>query len=72
MRSGNGATGPPGKKGSHHAVDGYRMAYERPADSIPEAELNLLAAVYRFVLDRYQEHDDVATNGAEGSGKLAE
>jgi len=48
------------------------MAYERPADSIPEAELNLLAAVYRFVLDRYQEHDDVATNGAEGSGKLAE
>jgi hypothetical protein len=72
VRSGKGPTGQPGKEGSRHAVDGYRIHYERPADSIPEAELNLLAAVYRFVLDHYQEHDDAATNGTEGSDERAE
>ena len=72
MRSDECPTARPRKTGSSHAINEYRIAYNPPTDFTAEAELKVLAAVYRFVLDHYQERDGVATNDAEGTDERAE
>ena len=47
-------------------MDGYRIAYKPIADSTPEAEVQVLAAVYSFLLDRCERrYDDIAADSAE-------
>jgi hypothetical protein len=50
-------------------MDGYRIAYKPLADSTPEVELKVLAAVYSYLLDRRERRDDVAADGAEERGE---
>jgi hypothetical protein len=57
------------KKGPSRAMDGYRIAYKPLADSTPEVELKVLAAVYSYLLDRRERRDDVAADGAEERGE---
>jgi hypothetical protein len=52
-------------------MDGYRIAYKPLADSTPEAEVEVLAAVYRFLLDRHRRRGDIAADGAEERGEHA-
>ena len=52
-------------------MDGYRIAYKPLTDSIPEAEVEVLAAVYRFLLDRRERRKDIAADGAEEPGEHA-
>jgi hypothetical protein len=53
-------------------MDGYRIAYKPLADSTPEVELKVLAAVYRYLLDRREiRDDDLAADGAEERGEHA-
>jgi hypothetical protein len=53
-------------------MDGYRIAYKPLADSTPEAEVQVLAAVYSFLLDRRERRDDdLAADGAEEPGEHA-
>jgi hypothetical protein len=60
------------KNGPSHAVDGYRIAYKPLADSTPEAEAEVLAAVYRFLLDRRERRDDdISADGAEKDAEHA-
>jgi hypothetical protein len=47
-------------------MDGYRIAYKPLADSTPEAEVEVLAAVYSYLLGhRERRDDDLAANSAE-------
>jgi hypothetical protein len=47
-------------------MDGYRIAYKPLADSTPEAEVEVLSAVYRYLLGhRERRDDDLAADGAE-------
>jgi hypothetical protein len=47
-------------------MDGYRIAYKPLADSTPEAEAGVLAAVYSYLLDCHERRDDdLAADGAE-------
>jgi hypothetical protein len=73
MSSGKGSNGRRSrKKGPSHAMDGYRIAYKPLADSTPEAEVQVLAAVYSFLLDRRERRDDdLAADGAEEPGEHA-
>jgi hypothetical protein len=53
-------------------MDGYRIAYKPLADSTPDVEAEVLAAVYRYLLDRRERRDDdVAADGAEERGEHA-
>jgi hypothetical protein len=53
-------------------MDGYRIAYKPLADSTPEAELKVLAAVYSYLLDRRERReDDLAADGPEERGEHA-
>jgi hypothetical protein len=73
MSSGKGANGrrfP--KKNPSRAMDGYRIAYKPLADSTPDVEAEVLAAVYSFLLDRRERRDDdLAADGAEERGEHA-
>jgi hypothetical protein len=53
-------------------MDGYRIAYKPLADSTPEAEAEVLARIYRYLLDRCERRDEVAADGAEERGEHAE
>lgn len=57
------------KKAPSRAVDGYRITYSPIADSTPEAEVEVLAAVYRFLLDRRERSEVSAADGAEERGE---
>jgi len=47
-------------------MDGYRIAYKPLADSTPEAEVEVLSAVYRYLLGhRERRDDDIASDSAE-------
>jgi hypothetical protein len=60
------------KKNPSRAMDGYRIAYKPLADSTPEAEVQVLAAVYSYLLGRCERRDDdVAADGAEEPGEHA-
>lgn len=50
-------------------MDGYRITYSPIADSTPEAEVEVLAAVYRFLLDRRERSEVSAADGAEERGE---
>ena len=53
-------------------MDGYRITYKPLAGSAPEAEVEVLAAVYRFLLDRRERRDDnIAANCADERGEHA-
>ena len=53
-------------------MDGYRIAYKPLADSTPETEVEVLAAVYRYLLDRCERRDDDhAADSAEEQGEHA-
>jgi hypothetical protein len=52
-------------------MDGYRIAYKPLADSTPEAEVEVLSAVYRFLLDRRERSDVAAADGPEERGEHA-
>ena len=53
-------------------MDGYRIAYKPLADSTPEAEVELLAAVYSYLFDRRERRDDdLAADAAEERGEHA-
>ena len=53
-------------------MDGYRIAYKPLADSTPKVEAEVLAAVYRYLLDRHERRDDdLAADGAEEPGEHA-
>jgi hypothetical protein len=73
MSSGKGSAGrrfP--KKGPSRAMDGYRIAYKPVVDSAPDVEAEVLAAVYRYLLDRRERRDDdLAADGAEERGEHA-
>jgi hypothetical protein len=54
-------------------MDGYRIAYKPLADSTPDVEAEVLAAVYRYLLDRCERRDDdLAAGGAEERGEHGE
>jgi hypothetical protein len=54
-------------------MDGYRIAYKPLADSTPDVEAEVLAAVYSFLLDRRERRDDdLAADGAEERGEHGE
>ena len=60
------------KKNPSRAMDGYRIAYKPLADSTPEAEVQVLAAVYSYLLDRRERRDDdLAADGPEERGEHA-
>jgi hypothetical protein len=60
------------KKGPSLAMDGYRIAYKPLADSTPEVEVQVLAAVYSFLLDRRERRDDdIAADSAEEQASMA-
>jgi hypothetical protein len=72
MRSGEGSSERRSrKKGPSRAMDGYRIAYKPLADSTPEAEVKVLAAVHRFVLDRHDRPDGIATDDAKNRDEHA-
>jgi hypothetical protein len=51
-------------------MEGYRIAYKPLADSTPEADVEVLAAIYRYLLDRGERRDDdLAADSAEESGE---
>jgi hypothetical protein len=53
-------------------MDGYRIAYKPLSDSTPEVEVQVLAAVYSFLLDRRERRDDdIAADSAEEPGEHA-
>jgi hypothetical protein len=53
-------------------MDGYRIAYKPLADSTPEAEVEVLAAVYSYLLGhRERRGEDLAAHGAEERGEHA-
>jgi hypothetical protein len=53
-------------------MDGYRIAYKPVVDSAPDVEAEVLAAVYRYLLDRRERRDDdLAADGAEERGEHA-
>ena len=61
------------KKNPSRAMDSYRIAYKPLADSTPEAEAEVLAAVYSFLLDRCERRDDdIAADSAEEPGEHGE
>jgi hypothetical protein len=74
MRSGEGSSGRRSrKKGPSRAMDGYRIAYKPLADSTPEAEAEVLATVYRYLLlHRHETSEAPAVDGAEERGEHAE
>ena len=39
-------------------MDGYRIAYKPLADSTPDVEAEVLAAVYRYLLGPRERRDD--------------
>jgi hypothetical protein len=50
-------------------MDAYRIAYKPLADSTPEAEAEVVAAVYRSLLfHRERRNDDLAADGTEERG----
>jgi hypothetical protein len=67
MRSGKGSNRRRSrKKGPSGAINGYRIAYKPLADSTPEAEVEVLAAVYSYLLGhRERRDDDLAADSAE-------
>jgi hypothetical protein len=73
MSSGKGSNGRRfRKKNPSRAMDGYRIAYKPLADSTPDVEAEVLAAVYRFLLDRRERRDDdLAADSAEERGEHA-
>jgi hypothetical protein len=73
MSSGKGSNGRRfRKKDPSRAMDGYRIAYKPLADSTPEAEVEVLAAVYSFLLfHRERRDDDLAADGPEERGEHA-
>ena len=72
MSSGKGSNGRRfRKKGPNRAMDGYRIAYKPLADSTPDVEAEVLAAVYRFLLDRRERSDVAAADVPEERGKHA-
>lgn len=73
MSSGKGSNGRRvRKKSPSRAMDGYRITYKPLAGSAPEAEVEVLAAVYRFLLDRRERRDDnIAANCADERGEHA-
>jgi hypothetical protein len=53
-------------------MDGYRIAYKPLADSTPEVEAKVLAAVYSYLLSsRERRDDDLAADSAEEPGEHA-
>jgi hypothetical protein len=70
MRSGKGSNGRRfRKKNPSGAMDAYRIAYKPLADSTPEAEAEVVAAVYRSLLfHRERRNDDLAADGTEERG----
>jgi hypothetical protein len=53
-------------------MDGYRIAFKPLADSTPDVEAEVLAAVYRYLLDRRERRDDdFAADGTEERGEHA-
>ena len=73
MSSGKGSNGRRfRKKGPSRAMDGYRIAYKPLADSTPDVEAEVLAAVYRYLIDRREgRDDDLAADSAEEPGEHA-
>ena len=73
MSSGKGSNGRRfRKKGPNRAMDGYRIAFKPLADSTPDVEAEVLAAVYRYLLDRRERRDDdLAADGPEERGEHA-
>ena len=73
MSSGKGSNGRRfRKKNPSGAMDGYRIAYKPLADSTPDVEAEVLAAVYRYLLDRRERRDDDLTaDGAKERGEHA-
>jgi hypothetical protein len=54
-------------------MDGYRIAYKPLADSTPEAEVQVLAAVYSHLLDSREGRDDgLAADGPENEAEHGE
>jgi hypothetical protein len=71
MSSGKGSNGRRfRKKNPSRALDGYRIAFKPLAHSTPDVEAEVLAAVYRYLLDRRERRDDdLEADSAEEQGE---